>query len=150
VKQSKGKDGIVLILRSRDLESKDIARKGYWRGECETYIFIFPLSLLSCFIFFTLESTSKRWMWHRFTLCCLWVFKLPSYLGSFDTHYIIFRNVEILRIFFFQITKICEEKYWVFKNILFVKMKILKVINYSTAMCWSCKGTRVLFFFTLE
>jgi hypothetical protein len=50
----------------------------------------------------------------------------PYYLGSFDTNYIIFKNVENFKknskeIFF-------KQKYQNFKNILFVEMKIWKLI----------------------
>jgi len=34
------------------------------------------------------------------------------------------------------------------KSSRFVKMKISKLINYSTNMCWSCQGTMVPLFFT--
>jgi hypothetical protein len=44
-----------------------------------------------------------------------------STLGS-----IIFRNVTIFSFFFFQTTKISEGKYWIFRNILFVELKIFK------------------------
>jgi len=56
------------------------------------------------------------------------------YLGSFNTNYIIFRNVDFLgkKI---QITKICDGNCWNFKNILFVKMKISILINDSTDLC---------------
>jgi hypothetical protein len=36
--------------------------------------------------------------------------RLPYYLGQFDTNYIIFKNVEIFKDYFFQIKKYCEEK----------------------------------------
>ncbi len=52
--------------------------------------------------------------------------KLPYYLGSFDTNYIIFRIVEFFK-FFFQITKNCEGKYWTFKNNLSFKIKNFKI-----------------------
>ncbi len=38
-------------------------------------------------------------------------------------------NVEI---YFLQIRKYCEGKYWIFSNIAFVEMNIWKSINYST------------------
>jgi hypothetical protein len=51
----------------------------------------------------------------------------PYYIGSFDTNYIIFNNVENFK------KKISKEiffkgKYGFFKNILFVEMKISKLI----------------------
>jgi hypothetical protein len=39
--------------------------------------------------------------------------------------------------FFFQVTKICEGKYEIFKNILFVNINISRLINYSANMCGS-------------
>jgi hypothetical protein len=54
------------------------------------------------------------------------------------TNYVIFRNVEIFRIFF-QVTKFCEGKYEIFKNFLFVNINISSLINYSTNMCGSCQ-----------
>jgi hypothetical protein len=33
--------------------------------------------------------------------------------------------------------RVCEENYWLFKNILYVELKISKSFNYSTNMCWS-------------
>jgi len=55
--------------------------------------------------------------------------KIPYYLGSFDINYIVFKNVEIFRFFFF------KEQLWKeilnFKNNLFVKMNISKLINES-------------------
>jgi hypothetical protein len=53
-----------------------------------------------------------------------WEILIPNYLGRFNTNYIIFTNVEIFKKEILQMTKNCEEKYWIFKNILFVKMKI--------------------------
>jgi hypothetical protein len=50
---------------------------------------------------------------------------------------------ELLIFFLIQIKKICEGKYWIFKNNLFFKIKISKLINYSTNMCWTCQGTMV-------
>jgi hypothetical protein len=49
-----------------------------------------------------------------------------SYHGTFNTYSIIFRNVNIFYCLFFQSTKISEGKYWIFRNILFVKLKIFK------------------------
>jgi len=54
---------------------------------------------------------------------------LPSYLGQFDTNYIIFRNVEIFKNYFFQIKKYCEENSGYFKNISFVEMNVSQLIN---------------------
>jgi hypothetical protein len=50
-------------------------------------------------------------------------------VGSFDTNYIIFRNIEIFTQKKNQMTKICERKHWTFKNILFVKMKNALIIQ---------------------
>jgi len=47
-----------------------------------------------------------------------------------------FRNVEIFKFYFFK-QKLVKER------IVFVEMKISKLINYSTNMCWSCLGTMV-------
>jgi excinuclease UvrABC ATPase subunit len=38
-------------------------------------------------------------------------------------------------------TKFYEGKCWIFRNTLFVKLKVSKQINYSTKMCQSCQGT---------
>jgi hypothetical protein len=46
-------------------------------------------------------------------------------------------------LFFFQITQSCEGKYWIFKNIWFFKMEILKFVNYLTNMCKNYQGARV-------
>jgi hypothetical protein len=45
------------------------------------------------------------------------MFQIPYYRGSFNDNYIMFKNVEI---FLKQIptTKICEGKYFIFKNII--------------------------------
>jgi hypothetical protein len=48
-------------------------------------------------------------------------------LGSFNTNYIIFRNVEIFKFFFCSKKKIWEIKYWIFKNILYVNFKFSKM-----------------------
>jgi hypothetical protein len=55
-----------------------------------------------------------------------------------------FCNYIILR--FFKKTKInkCEGKYWIFKNILFVKIKISKLFNYLTNTWKSCQGTTIV------
>jgi hypothetical protein len=37
-----------------------------------------------------------------------------------------------------------RKKQWLFKNILFVEMGILKSINYWTGICWSCQGTKAI------
>jgi hypothetical protein len=38
-----------------------------------------------------------------------------------------------------------EGKYWIFRNILVLELKISKLINYSTNMCWrSCQGIMLL------
>jgi hypothetical protein len=47
---------------------------------------------------------------------------LKNYIGNFDNNYIIFRNVENFKTCVFQITKVRQEKYWIFKNILFDEM----------------------------
>jgi hypothetical protein len=40
------------------------------------------------------------------------------------------------KFFFFQATMICEGKYEIFKNILFVKINISRLINYLTKHVW--------------
>jgi len=70
--------------------------------------------------------------------------EIPYYLGSFNTNYIIFRNVETFKGFFFQITKFCEGKYWIFGIILFFKNEFSKVIIYSISMCQTTKGTTIM------
>jgi len=57
-------------------------------------------------------------------VCC---FSLPSYLGQFDTNYIIFRNVEIFKNYFFQIKKYCEENSGYFKIFSFVEMNFFPI-----------------------
>ncbi len=73
------------------------------------------------------------------------------YVGSFDTDYIICRNVEnfkhlfFLQRFIFYFLFLGEGKYWIFRNILVLELKISKLINYSTNMCWrSCQGIMLL------
>ncbi len=51
-------------------------------------------------------------------------------LANSTINYTIFRNVEILKNNFFQITKYCEGKYEIFRNIPFFEMNISKLINY--------------------
>jgi hypothetical protein len=49
-------------------------------------------------------------------------------------------NYIILKFFYFeifQITKFCEGKYWICKNILFVEMKILHFVNYFGILWYS-------------
>jgi hypothetical protein len=67
----------------------------------------------------------------------------PSYLGLFDINYIILRNVEIFKKYFFQITKYSEQKYWIFRNILFHEINIL-IDYYSMDMCWNGQGTSII------
>jgi len=62
---------------------------------------------------------------------------------TFDIKYIICTNVKIYFKWFFLNNKIFEIKYWTFKNIIFVKMKIPKLINYSTHMHWTYQGTTI-------
>jgi hypothetical protein len=52
---------------------------------------------------------------------------------AFDIKYIISTNVKNILNHFLN-NKIFEMKYWIFSNIIFVKMKIRKLINYSTNM----------------
>jgi hypothetical protein len=64
--------------------------------------------------------------------------KLPHYLVvNFDTHYIIFKNVEILpqKKKFFKYFLNCEKKYWIFKNFLFLKLKIFKINTIIPQTC---------------
>jgi hypothetical protein len=56
----------------------------------------------------------------------------------------IFKNVKIVRNYFLQRKINCEMKFFFLKNILFVEVKISKLMNYSTNICQSCKGTRVI------
>jgi hypothetical protein len=51
-------------------------------------------------------------------------------LAASTTNYITFSNVEIFQNYFFQISFFGEEKHWIFKIILFVELKISKLINY--------------------
>ncbi len=82
---------------------------------------------------------------HIHGLSNAWTKWIPFYLGSFNTNYIIFRNVEIFKgCFFFQITNFCEGKYWVFGIILFFKNEFSKVIIYSIGMCQTTKGTTIM------
>jgi hypothetical protein len=71
-------------------------------------------------------------------ICCTY----PATSPNFNTNYVNFEKVESFLekykiIFFFQ------GKYGIVMNVLFVKMKISKLINYSTNMCWSCQGAMV-------
>jgi len=42
-----------------------------------------------------------------------------------------------------KITKYCEEKYWILRNIPFVEINIWKLINYSIDMCWNGQGIMI-------
>jgi hypothetical protein len=55
----------------------------------------------------------------------------PYYLGQFDTTYIIFRNVEIFKNYFFQIGKknIVKENSGYLGIFHFVEMNVSKLIN---------------------
>jgi len=55
-------------------------------------------------------------------------------------NYIIFKKIEIFRKIKIQRPKSCEG---IFKNILFVEMKIFNLINYLIDMCESCQGTMI-------
>jgi len=59
------------------------------------------------------------------------------YVGSFDTDYIICRNVENFKhlLFLQSFFSFGEGTYRIFRNILFLELKISKLINYSTNMC---------------
>jgi hypothetical protein len=46
---------------------------------------------------------------------------IPYYFGSFNTNYIIFRNVKFFNKCFPQITKTCEGKYRIFKEYSLLK-----------------------------
>lgn len=72
---------------------------------------------------------------------CLSIGKIN--LGSFNTNYLILEMLK-LSILFFSGNKIfCEGKYWIIKNIWFVKMKTPKLINHLINMCWSCQDIYV-------
>jgi hypothetical protein len=58
------------------------------------------------------------------------LYTISCYLGSLDTSYIIFRNVEFFK--FFLTKNLSRKIYGSFSNILFAEMKISKLINYST------------------
>ncbi len=62
---------------------------------------------------------------------------IRQYVGSFNAHYIIFRNVEIFRKYFFlRKNSICEEIYKIFVNILFYfDMETSNLINLFQ---WTC------------
>ncbi len=45
--------------------------------------------------------------------------------------------------FFLKLKENCEAKCWIFGIILFVEMKISKLINYLTEVCQSHQGTTV-------
>ncbi len=60
------------------------------------------------------------------TLAALTIIVLFSDMLEFSTH-----KKKILN------KRVCEENYWLFKNILYVELKISKSFNYSTNMCWS-------------
>jgi hypothetical protein len=53
--------------------------------------------------------------------------RIPQYLGSFSTNYIIFRNAEIFKFYFFQRENLFLKKNG---NILLDEMKYSKLINY--------------------
>jgi hypothetical protein len=70
---------------------------------------------------------------HSLGVTLLWKANLKNknktnYIGNFDNNYIIFRNVEIFKTWDFQITKVHPGKYLIFKNILFVEMKISNLL----------------------
>ncbi len=64
-----------------------------------------------------------------------------TYPTTFVGWTLIILFADSLEIRFFQITKNCERKYWIFKNIDFFKMKASKLISYLRGMCQSSQGT---------
>jgi len=58
------------------------------------------------------------------------------YLGQFDTNYIVFRNIEILKNYFFQIKKyIVKENSGYLGIFHLLKINLSKLINYLMDMC---------------
>jgi hypothetical protein len=94
------------------------------------------LLLSNSLMWWTIVATSLSWI-----ITLLW--KLPNYLGSFNTNYITFRKVEFFLIKiannFFLIKKVESSRIY-----LFFKMKISKWISYLTNMCWSWQSTMVI------
>ncbi len=92
--------------------------------------------LSNSLMWWTIVATSLSWI-----ITLLW--KLPNYLGSFNTNYITFRKVEFFLIKiannFFLIKKVESSRIY-----LFFKMKISKWISYLTNMCWSWQSTMVI------
>jgi hypothetical protein len=68
-----------------------------------------------------LQYISLKGLWLRTSF---WNEGVPYYLGNFDINYIILRNVEIFKKYFFQIAKYSEWKYWIFRNIIFHQKNI--------------------------
>ncbi len=91
----------------------------------------------------TLENACEFKIWLSYLI--------TYYLGSFNTGYIIFRIIEIFGVFFSQINclernywiSFLEGNYWNFKNNLFIKRIISKLIDYSRSMCLRCQSTMV-------
>jgi len=71
---------------------------------------------------------------YRFRVLHLETLCIAQYLDSFNTNYIIFRNAEIFT------------KYFIFRNISFVKMESSNLIDYLTNMCGSGQAIIVLGF----
>jgi hypothetical protein len=80
-------------------------------------------------------ATSLSWI-----ITLLW--KLPNYLGSFNTNYIIFRKVEFFQMKIANIFSFLKKLNLL--EFVFFKMKISKWISYLTNMCWSWQRTMVI------
>jgi hypothetical protein len=75
--------------------------------------------------------------------CCI---VLPYYLGTFDTNYIIFRNVKKIGLKKKKNTNLWSEILNL-REFFLKKMKISKLSNYLRNMCWSCQGITILVLF---
>ncbi len=54
--------------------------------------------------------------------------------------------LKISKNYLFQIKRYCEGNEWILGIFSFVEMKISKLINYSTDMCWNGQGTTVFIY----
>jgi hypothetical protein len=76
-------------------------------------------------------STSTKWRFEE-NLLEIWP-NISYYLGSFNINYITFKNVEMF-------CKIIKYQQCLKENILVVKTKISKLINYLVNMCQNHQG----------
>jgi hypothetical protein len=96
---------------------------------------------------FTLLSEAFQWKYYMQKMLDF-SSKTPILSKAWDICNLIILLSEMLKFSNFVICEeqeiFCERKYWIFKNILVVKLKISKLIIYSTRVCQSCQGTLVV------